>query len=135
MPRPKWGMRYTFLFALGLLAACDTPSADFRGVPAHRVSMGGSEFTIRIKELRAEAIRTNPQWAPRMAATAPQGVAAIEAVSGCRVDKLTGDQAMMQARLDCGDGPPPAPLFPLDLECEAYEIDTGYGALDCRPYP
>ena len=92
-------MRCTFLFALGLLAACDTPSPDFRGVPAHSVAMGESIFVIRIKGLRAEAIRTNMQWAPRMAATAPQGVAAIEAVSGCRVDTLTGDQAMMQARL------------------------------------
>jgi len=128
-------MRCTFLFALGLLAACDTPSPDFRGAPAHRVSMGGSDFVIRIKGLQAEAIRTNMQWAPRMAATAPQGMAAIEMVSGCRVDKLTGDQAMMQARLDCGDGPPPGPIFPQEWECEAYEIDTGYGALDCRPYP
>ena len=135
MPRSGWGMRYAVLFTLAMLAACDTPSPDFRGVPAHRVTMGGSDFDIRIKGLQAEAIRTNAQWAPRMAATAPQGVAAIEAVSGCQVAKLTGDQAMMQARLDCGDGPAPAPLFPLDLECEAYEIDTGYGALDCRPYP
>ncbi|WP_294620778.1 hypothetical protein [uncultured Roseovarius sp.] len=128
-------MRYAVLFTLAVLAACDTPSPDFRGVPAHRVSMGGSDFDIRIKGLHAEAIRTNVQWAPRMAATAPQGLAAIEAVSGCRVDKLTGDQAMMQARLDCGDGPPPGPRFPQEWECEAYEIDTGYGALDCRPYP
>jgi hypothetical protein len=128
-------MRYAVLLVLAVMAACDTPSPDFQGVPAHRVTVDGSDFTIRIKGLQAEAIRTNMQWAPRMSATAPQGVAAIEAVSGCRVDKLMGDQAMMQARLDCGDGPPPAPLFPLDLECEAYEIDTGYGSLDCRPYP
>lgn len=135
MPRQGWGMRYAILFAVGLLAACNTPSPAFYGVPAHRLTVGGSDFIIRIKGLKAEAIRTNAEWAPRMAATAPQGVAAIEAVSGCRVDKLTGDQAMMQARLDCGDGPAPAPPFPLDLECEAYEIDTGYGALNCRPYP
>lgn len=128
-------MRFTVLIALGLLAACDTPSPAFYGAPAHRISMGGSDFIIRIKGLRAEAIRTNAEWAPRMAAVAPRGVAAIETVSGCKVAKLKGDQAMMVARLDCGGNTPPEPLFPLDLECEAYEVDTGYGALDCRPYP
>jgi len=128
-------MRILILPLFALLAGCDTPSPAFQGIPAHRVSVDGSDFDIRIKGLRAEAIRTNAEWAPRMAATAPQGVAAIEAVSGCRVERLTGDQAMMRARLDCGDGPPPAPLFPIELDCDAYELDTGYGALECRPYP
>jgi hypothetical protein len=124
------------LLLLVVLAGCDTPGPGFRGVAPVRVSLGESDFDVRVKGLRAEAIRTNMQWAPRMAATAPQGVAAIEAAaSGCRVDTLTGDQAMMQARLDCGHGPPPGPRFPREWECEAYEIDTGYGALDCRPYP
>jgi len=126
-------MRILMILTLPLLAGCDTPSPAFRGIPAHRISVGGSDFDIRINGLRAEAIRTNAQWAPRMAATAPQGVAAIEAVSGCRVATLTGDQAMMRGRLDCGDGPPPVPLFPLELECDAYDVDTGYGALECRP--
>ena len=125
----------SFLAFPAFLAGCNTPGPGFRGLPAHSVSLGGSDFDVRVKGLRAEAIRTNAQWAPRMAATAPQGVAAIEAVSGCRVAKLTGDQAVMRARLDCGDGPPPTPLFPQEWECEAYEVDTGYGALDCRPYP
>jgi hypothetical protein len=127
-------MRWIVPLCLLLIAACDTPSPAFRGVEPVRIKVGHSMFDIRVQGRRAEAIRLNAEWAPRLEAVAPRAVAAIEAVSRCRVDRLDGDQALMTARLDCGAGPPPGPVFPDRLDCEYYELGEAYGALICRPY-
>ena len=119
---------------LVVLAACDTPSPAFRGVEPVRIKVGQSMFDIRVKDSRAEAIRLNMEWAPRPEAVAPRAVAAIEAVSRCRVARLDGDQALMTARLDCGAGPPPAPVFPESLDCDYHDLGEAYGELICRPY-
>lgn len=127
-------MRSLVPLCLLLIAACDTSSPAFRGVEPVRIKVGQSMFDIRVQGRRAEAIRLNAEWAPRLEAVAPRAVAAIEAVSRCRVDRLDGDQALMTARLDCGAGPPPRPVFPDRLECEYYELGKDYGELFCRPY-
>ena len=117
-------MRSCLSFAIAAaaaLAGCATPDTAYRGIPAVRMDMGGSLFDIRVKGRRAEAIRRNPQWAPRLASVGVPAVLAIEAVSGCRVARLTGDQARMQATLDCGVGPPPPLPGAGELFCE---IDT-----------
>ena len=90
---------------------------------------------LLFRALPAQAIRLNMEWAPRPAVVAPRAVAAIERVSGCAVSRLEGDQAVFVASLDCGAGSPPRPIFPLDLECDAYDLKDGYGTLECRPYP
>lgn len=117
---------------LCFLAACDTPGPGFHGLAPTRVTVGPSVFDVRVQGVRAEAIRVNSEWAPRLAAVAPRGLAAIEAVSGCRVRRLEGDQARMTARLDCG-----GPLAPLPrvrrLDCDAHVITEGIAELDCRP--
>lgn len=106
-------MRYVFVFAV-LLMGCDTPSPAFKGAEVQRITVGQSTFDIRLRDNRAEAIRVNSEWAPRLAAVEPRARAAIEKVSGCEVKRLRGDQAMMVADLKCGKEavplPPQAPL-------------------------
>nr|WP_309503184.1 hypothetical protein [uncultured Roseovarius sp.] len=117
-----------------LLAACDTPALEFHGVPPVRVKVGQSLFDVRMTESRAEAIRVNSEWAPRLAATAPRGVTAIEAASGCKVRRLRGDQVIMTADLDCGGTlrplPEPAPQY---LDCGLLDLEDAHADLICVP--
>ena len=115
-------MRYLFVIFL-MLMACDTPSRDFRGNPAQRISVGSSIFDVRLLNGRAEALRLNSEWAPRLSSVEPRARVAIEAVSGCQVIRLRGDQAMMIADLKCDNAvPPPPPVEPIfcSIEEEPY---------------
>ncbi|MEX1235580.1 MAG: hypothetical protein WEB56_11415 [Roseovarius sp.] len=122
-----------FVAALGLVA-CDTPSHGFRGVEAMRITMRGDVFDVRVDGVRAEAMRLKARWAPNLDSVAPNGVAAIEQVSGCRVRKLYGDAALMTARLDCGQKLEPLPRG-FTYECDVYKIFDGLAELECRPKP
>lgn len=124
-------MRACLILCLACLAGCNTPGPGFRGVAAVPVVVGQSRFDVRIDGLWAQAIRRTPEWAPRPAAVIPHAVAAMEGLSGCRVARLGGDQAMMVAQLDCGAGvpPPPVPGF----TCQIEELGDGYGDLICLP--
>jgi len=127
-------MRLPIVIPLLALAACDTASPEFAGVAPVRVTAGASVFDIRVDGRRAEAVRLNPQPAPRLASVGVPAVLAIEAVSGCRVDRLTGDQAMMRATLDCGGGAPaPRGRVPY-LECDAFDPDEEVSELICYPF-
>lgn len=104
-------MRYVFLPFL-LVAACNTASPGFRGVAPVRVTVAPSVFDVRVKDGQAEAIRINAEYAPRMGPIAPRAAIAIEQVSGCKIRRLGGDQAMIRASLNCGGrnaAPPPVP--------------------------
>ena len=103
-------MRIVLSLAM-LLAACNTPSPGFRGIAPVRVTVAPSVFDVRVKDRQAEAIRINSEYAPRMGPIGPRAAIAIEQVSGCKVRRLGGDQAMIRAALDCdGRGaPPPVP--------------------------
>lgn len=129
------GMKYApffiAVFALVYLAACNTPGLGFGGIAPVRITVQGSVFDVRIDGSRAEAIRINTQWAPRLEVVAPQGVAAIEKVSGCRVRKLDGDAAQMTARLDCGQALDPLPRGNTD-NCDVYNITDGLAELTCE---
>ena len=120
-------MMRSLLLCLAALcfAACDTPGPGFRGVPATRVAVGQSVFDVRVDGNRAEAVRLNAEWAPRLEAVAPRAVKAIEQVSGCVVTKLGGDAALVQARLKCGKGGGRAEPLPerLDYDCD---FEDGY---------
>ena len=122
----------TGLVAL-ILAACDTPGPRFRGVDPVRISVGKSTFDVRVDGTRAQAIRVNMEWAPRPAAVAPRAVVAIEKVSGCRVARLDGDQAVILAKLDCGTGARPLPPVPRAFDCEVEPLGGGLVDLTCRP--
>ncbi len=116
-----------------ILAACDTPGPGFRGIDPVRISVGKSTFDVRVNGTRAQAIRLNMEWAPRPAAVAPRAVAAIEQVSGCRVTRLDGDQAVILAKLDCGTGTRPRAPGPRALDCEVEPLGGGLVDLICRP--
>ncbi|HEY9040210.1 MAG TPA: hypothetical protein VIN05_14855 [Roseovarius sp.] len=124
-------IRYIVPVAMLLCSACDTPGPGFRGTEPTRITVGGATFDVRVVGTRAEAIRLNSQWAPNLDAVAPQGVAAIERASGCRVRQLEGDAALMTARLDCGQ-----PLAPLPrgntYDCDVYRVVDGLGELTCE---
>lgn len=115
-----------------LLTACDTPGPDFRGVEPVRISVGQSVFDVRVDELKAEAIRLNAEWAPRLEAVAPRGVMAIEEVSGCKVRSLDGDAAQMTARLNCGGRKAPLPRG-MEYSCDVFAVADGLAELSCEP--
>lgn len=125
------------LIALLILAGCNTPSIPFRGIAPSTITVDGSTFDVRVKALRAEAIRTNVQYAPRLGPIGQRADAAIERVSGCRVSRSKGDQAVIVAALDCGAGAPPIVPNAPDYEC--YSVggidlsNDGYSdlVLDC----
>lgn len=124
-----------------LLTACNTPSQAFRDVPVSTVTIDGSTFDVRIKDRRAEALRTNVQYAPRMGPIGGRAAMAIEQVSGCLVHDISGDQAVVQARLDCGDGVPAKKRGAVNYECRRVEglpdkkTKTPNYILNCDPVP
>lgn len=132
---------YRILPLMLLLAACNTPSQAFRDAPASTVTIDGSTFDVRIKDRRAEALRINVQYAPRMGPIGGRAAMAIEQVSGCRVHDISGDQAVVHARLDCGNGPPPKKRGAINYECRRVEglrdpkSKTPNYILNCDPVP
>ncbi len=94
----------SLILSLGVLCplvACTDPSPHFHGVNATRVHVEGSTFDIRVRGNLAEAIRINPQYAPRLGPLRQQAEQAMAVVSGCAVTGVLGDQALMTGVLDC----------------------------------
>lgn len=88
-----------------LAAACSAASPEFRGAPVTRVAVDGSVFDVRVRGGLAEAVRVNPQYAPRLDPIGPRAGVAMEQVSGCQVVGVLGDQAVMTGVLDCESRP------------------------------
>lgn len=133
-------MKRTVLLLIAIaLVGCNTPSLEFRGVAPVTITVDGSTFDVRIKDLRAQAIRTNIQYAPRMGPIGGRAKAAIEQVSGCKVTQVGGDQALISAVLNCGKGPPPPKPIGQDYECYSVgdlgvdDGDLSDLVLDCSP--
>ncbi|MFU8862732.1 MAG: hypothetical protein ACNA7O_02375 [Rhodobacterales bacterium] len=95
------GRRTLFLAIILALAACDAPSPHFMGIAPTRVEVDGSLFAVRVKGRLAEAVRVNPQYAPRMGPIGERAARAMEQVSGCSVREIRGDQALILGILDC----------------------------------
>ena len=125
---------FRLLLSLLVLGACGTPSPEFFGIAPVRIKMGASVFDIRVAGRRAEAIRLNAKPAMRLSSVGVPAVLAIERVSGCRVDRLRGDQALMWATLDCGAGAPVPRQREPHLECDAFDRDADGGELICYPF-
>ena len=106
-----------------LLAACDTPAPYFKTSEVARIRVEASTFEVRVRGDLAEALRTNVQYAPRLGPIAARAQFAMEAVSGCRVSALRGDQARLVGQLDCGSGGRAWPQSPQLTEhyCDATE--------------
>lgn len=94
-------MRILVIFLLLFLAACTGSQGHFAGAEVTRVSLGGSLFEVRLRGNLAEAIRINPQYAPRLGSLRALAKQVMEAVSGCEVTGVLGDQALMIGVLDC----------------------------------
>ncbi|MEX0351415.1 MAG: hypothetical protein AB3N15_18480 [Paracoccaceae bacterium] len=90
---------------VSLVAACGAASPEFRRAPVMRVAVDGSVFDIRVRGGLAEAVRVNPQYAPRLGPIGSRAGAAMEQVSGCQVVGVLGDQAVMTGVLDCESRP------------------------------
>lgn len=84
-----------------LLPACDGGSPHFMGIPPTRVEVEGSVFAVRVKGDLAEAVRINPQYAPRMGPIGGRAARAMKQVSGCTVREIRGDQALILGLLTC----------------------------------
>lgn len=124
-------MKYLLTSMTTLLIACSAPGVAFRDAPATRIHIGASVFDVRVLGTRAQAIRLNAESAPRLAAVAPRGVAAIERVSGCRVRKLEGDAALMTAWLDCGGRLKPLPQS-REFDCTIDVVYETFADLTCE---
>lgn len=94
-------MKHLVLICVIVLAACDTPSGHFRGQTATRVTIQGSTFDVRVRGNLAEALRLNPEYAPRMGPLRGRAAKAMEEVSGCRVLQVLGDQTLLIGTLNC----------------------------------
>ncbi|MFV1636579.1 MULTISPECIES: hypothetical protein [Phaeobacter] len=94
---------FTFLLVV-LLAACDTASPHFRGQTVQRIAVDGSVIDVRMRGRLAEAVRVNPQYAPRLGPIRGRAARAMELASGCSVGYVLGDQAVLVGRLDCVAG-------------------------------
>ena len=109
-------MRYLFILALLLIAACDSPSLSMRNVPAQRVEIGDLAFQVRVKGDRAEAIRVSQNLFPKRRDVFEAATMAVERASACSVRSLDGDQAIVLARLRCKGEPPPPTALVLVLD-------------------
>jgi hypothetical protein len=125
-----------------MLAACNTPGPHFRDLPATRVSVADSVFDVRVRGELAEALRVNPQYAPRLGVIRNRAAHAMAAVSGCRVKEVRGDQALTTGLLDCrnlGSGNLVAPRTTGAFECirtdrGQFDLpDSVYEDYDCDP--
>lgn len=133
-------MKYLALFALTWLAACNTPSPEFKGIAPTRVTVDGSTFDVRVDGQKAEALRVNAQYAPRFGPIRDRAARAMAQVSGCEVRKVTGDQALAFGALKCGGKEPVRRKTRQEFEClpqRGTEIKDGFGGVtvevDCYP--
>ena len=137
----KGVMRVGLSVLLCGLLACNTPSPYFQGLTAQRVTVEGSTFDVRVRGRLAEAIRVNPQYAPRLGPIEGRAAVAMQLVSGCEVSKVTGDQALLLGQLDCdGTGVTYVPGPPVTVYCDGIfegphtSLQSGYLDLDCAVY-
>ncbi len=124
-----------------LICACSAPGRYFADAPVTRLDVAGSIFDVRIARGLAEAVRVNPQYAPRMGEIRVRAAFVIAQASGCEVVQLGGDQAVILGRLDCGDGAavPPLPgavsYSCLELNSWVRSADSwDYSEFDCDAY-
>lgn len=66
-----------------------------------RIAVNGSLFDVRLRGNLAEAIRLNPEYAPRFGPIAGRAAVAMAVVSGCDVPRVLGDQALVTGVLLC----------------------------------
>ncbi|WP_245510700.1 hypothetical protein [Antarcticimicrobium sediminis] len=126
-------MRCLCLIFCLVLIGCNTPSPHFRGQAATRIAVNDSVFDVRLRWHLAEAIRVNPQYAPRFGPIRDRAGLAMALVSGCSVTKVLGDQALATGRIACPDRK--APIERLNTGCQLLPgaaAKAGYPVFRCR---
>jgi hypothetical protein len=137
-------MRYSASLLL-FLAACNSPGRPFQGTEPVRLEVAGSTFDVRVRGELAEAIRVNPQYAPRLGPIGTRAAFAMAKVSGCEVEGVLGDQAVVTGVLDCSSKPDRAnPLWTGSLirsydcaEVSGWAFENSgrdYADFDCSAY-
>lgn len=86
-----------------LLVACATPSPRFLGTQPVHTTGAGHEFAVYRNGSHVQALRTDRAWGVRQRDVFLGATAAIEAATGCslRPNSMTGDAAIVEARVDC----------------------------------
>ena len=91
----------------------------------------------------AEAVRLNPQYAPRLGPIGDRAAFAMAQVSGCRVTGVLGDQVVITGVLDCGGTGDRRVWLPVGyanyscIEVSRWENEgpgPKYLEFDCDPY-
>ncbi|WP_299666909.1 hypothetical protein [uncultured Ruegeria sp.] len=123
-----------------LLAACSGGTPYFRDQPATRVAVNGSIFDVRVRNELAEAVRVNPQYAPRLGPIRDRAALAMAQVSGCPLLDVLGDAAVTVGVLGCdrelGEKLILGALLrrPYVYVDYGYYEDYGYQVFECTPY-
>lgn len=91
------------LFIPIFVVGCDSHSPLTSGYDVTRLTIEGSDFSVRSNGEVAEAIRTNYEPRREHGRVLLRAVVAIETATGCVVDQTTvkGDPALIVARIDC----------------------------------
>ena len=127
-----------FLFLM-TLACCNAPGPHFSGVAPVRISVDGSVFDVRVRGRLAEAIRVNPQYAPRFGPVETRAAFVMAEVSGCEVQEVRGDQAVALGILACDGARGPPLRVPASYSCfgvrqrAAGDLRGGYLDFECEP--
>ena len=132
-------MRVCVVLSIALLASCAAETRHFRGVDPVRVTVDGSGFDIRLRGNLGEAVRVNPQYAPRLGPLRARAGFAMEQVSGCTVTGVLGDQAVMTGILDCDN----QSMAPVKARYSCQDVrqwlkqggESAYPAYGCTPKP
>ncbi|MBE1285878.1 MAG: hypothetical protein GJ676_21370 [Rhodobacteraceae bacterium] len=134
---------WAFVSIIGLFG-CNAPDPHFRDVTPVRVKVDESVFDIRVRGNLAEAIRVNPQYAPRFGPIRDRAAIAMAQVSGCDVVDVLGDQAQATGLLSC-EGRDPGWAIKAAIAAPRYDCielsgwateHTGqrYYDYECSPY-
>jgi hypothetical protein len=94
-------MRPVMIAVCLMLMGCAAPSSHFQGIDPVRVTVEGSTFDLRQRGTLVEAVRVNPQYAPRLGPLRHRARRAMAFASGCDVKWVMGDQAVLLGRLNC----------------------------------
>lgn len=122
------------LFCFLCVAACSSAGPYFRDLPATRVTVDGSVFDVRVRGDMAEAVRINPQYAPRIGPLRARAAFAMAQVSGCDVVHVLGDQAQMTGELSCDGRPTDWSRLPIGASYSCVQLSTGLDDLPGAPY-
>ena len=96
-------MRFSIFIVLFGLMACSSPGKQFSGAEPVRVTVEESIFDIYTVGNDVKVVRLSIEALPKRAVIGARAIVAIEQATGCNfvAGSLTGDQALMQARITC----------------------------------